>query len=329
MSRTLSLIGAVLTVLVTLVAATPPQAQSARPSQRNTAAAKAGPQLTGLAQVKSWAFQLQNVDPLEIKRSPYDLVVIDYGFDKQNATAFPREIVDLMRLKPDGSRRYILAYFSIGEAENYRYYWRDSWVTQRPAWLDPENSDWPGNYPVQFWNPEWQALLLGSPGAYLDRILDAGFDGVYIDGADKFQHWLRRRPNAGEDMIALVEKIGTYARSRRSGFLVVPQNADELLGNPRYVRAIDAWGREELLYGEKKLGERNPAPSIAYTLKRLQPLKRAGKPVLVVEYPARPELAPTILREIKQLGFVGYIANRELSILTPPAVGCGRPDCSQ
>src|SRR5262249_50103899 len=68
-----------------------------------------------LAQVRSWAFQLQNVDPLEIKQSPYDLVAIDYGFDKQNATAFPREIVDLMRQKPDGSRRLILAYFSIGE----------------------------------------------------------------------------------------------------------------------------------------------------------------------------------------------------------------------
>src|SRR6476659_2584325 len=75
--------------------------------------------------VKSWAFQLQNVDPVEIKLSPYDLVVIDYGFDRLNAAPFPREVVDLMRTRPDGGKRLLFAYFSIGEAENYRYYWRD------------------------------------------------------------------------------------------------------------------------------------------------------------------------------------------------------------
>src|SRR4051812_5650485 len=85
-----------------------------------------------LSQIRSWAFQLQNVDPLEIKQSPYDLVVIDYGFDKQNAAAFPREIVDLMRQKPDGGHRLLLAYYSIGEAENYRYYWADSWNGNKP-----------------------------------------------------------------------------------------------------------------------------------------------------------------------------------------------------
>jgi len=74
-----------------------------------------------LSEVQSWAFQLQSVDPAEIKLSPYDLVVIDYGFDRRNATAFPREVVDLMRTKPDGRRRLLFAYFSIGEAEKYRY----------------------------------------------------------------------------------------------------------------------------------------------------------------------------------------------------------------
>src|SRR5271165_341645 len=69
-----------------------------------------------------------HVAPLEIKLSPYDLVVIDYGFDHRNATAFPREVVDLMRNKPNGSRRLIFAYFSIGEAENYRYYWQENWL---------------------------------------------------------------------------------------------------------------------------------------------------------------------------------------------------------
>src|SRR5437588_7650929 len=65
--------------------------------------------------VKSWAFQLQNVDPVEIKLSPYDLVVIDYGFDRLTAAPFPREVLDSMRSRPAGRQRLILAYLNVGE----------------------------------------------------------------------------------------------------------------------------------------------------------------------------------------------------------------------
>jgi len=153
-----------------------------------------------LSAVKSWAFQLQNVDPVEIKLSPYDLVVLDYGFERLNATAFPREIVDLMRLRPDGSRRLILAYLNIGEAEEARYYWRETWFNNRPDWLEPEDTDSPGVYRVKYWDPAWQAIVYGTPKAYLDRILHAGFDGVYIDGADKVEYWKRKRPGAATEM---------------------------------------------------------------------------------------------------------------------------------
>src|SRR5262245_7481005 len=94
-----------------------------------------------LTEVKSWAYQLQNVDPEEIKGSPYDLVVIDYGGDQRNANAFPREVLELMRTRPDGRRRLLFAYLSIGEAESYRYYWRDDWAKARPEWLEPENPE--------------------------------------------------------------------------------------------------------------------------------------------------------------------------------------------
>jgi cysteinyl-tRNA synthetase, unknown class len=282
-----------------------------------------------LSEIKSWAFQLQSVDPIEIKASPYDLVVIDYGFDRRNATAFPREVVELMRTRPDGRKRLVLAYFSIGEAEDYRYYWQDSWLTQRPEWLEPENPDWPGNYLVQYWHPEWRALLFGNPNAYLDRIIDAGFDGVYLDGIDKFDRWRRRRPSAAPDMVALVEAIASYAKAQRKDFLIVPQNGDDLLANPSFVHAIDGFAREDLLYSEKDEDVRNTQRSIAESVRRLRPLVTAGKTVLVVEYTAKAELAASMLREIRELGFVGYIADRELNKLSPPTFGCGQPDCSQ
>jgi cysteinyl-tRNA synthetase len=282
-----------------------------------------------LSNVRSWAFQLQSVDPLEIKLSPYDLVVIDYGFDRRNATAFPREVVDLMRTKPDGSKRLIFAYFSIGEAENHRYYWQESWLKARPEWLEPENADWPGNYPVQYWHPEWQAILYGSPNAYLDRILGAGFDGIYVDGVEKFEQWKRRRSRAAADMVELMSGIAAYARAHRKDFLIIPQNADGLLGNSRFLETIDGLGREDLLYGETDADVRNTQRSILETIRRMRPLINASKPILVIEYTSNPQLASSMLREIKELGFVGYVAGRDLNTLSPPAFGCGQPDCSR
>ena len=282
-----------------------------------------------LSGVRSWAFQLQDVDPLEIKLSPYDLVVIDYGFDRRNATAFPREVLDLMRTKPDGGRRLIVAYLSIGEAESYRYYWQDSWLSKRPEWLEPENRHWAGNYLVQYWHPAWQAILYGSPDAYLDRIIDAGFDGVYLDGADKFEQWTHRRSSAAADMIDLVRAIASHARTQRPGFLIIPQNGDDLLDDPRFVETIDGFGREDLLYGETDTELRNTHGSIAEAVRRMRHLTVAGKPVLVIEYTSNPQLAASMLREIKALGFVGYVAGRDLKTLSPSAFGCGQPDCLQ
>jgi len=34
-------------------------------------------------------------------------------------------------------------------------------------------------------NPEWQAIIF----EYEDRILNAGFDGVYLDIIDGFEYW--------------------------------------------------------------------------------------------------------------------------------------------
>jgi cysteinyl-tRNA synthetase len=282
-----------------------------------------------LGDAKSWAFQLQNVDPLEVRLSPYDVMVIDYWFDRRNATAFTREVVDLMRKRPNGKRRFIFAYMSIGEAETYRYYWQDSWLTNRPEWLEPENPDWPGNYLVQFWHPAWQAIIYGGPNAYLDRILDAGFDGVYLDGVDKFEQWRRRRPGAGDAMVDFVGGIASYARLHRKDFLVIPQNGDGLLGSPPFRNIIDGFAREDLLYSEKEQEVRNTPQSIAESIRRLRPVAAEGKPVFVIEYTAKAELAVKMLREIRDLGFVGYVANRDLRTLSPPGFGCGQPDCSR
>ncbi len=78
---------------------------------------------------------------------------------------------------------------SIGEAEDYRYYWQTSWSTTKPAWLDAENPEWKGNYKVKYWYSDWQKLIYGNDSSYTKKILNAGFDGVYLDIIDAFEYY--------------------------------------------------------------------------------------------------------------------------------------------
>ncbi len=116
----------------------------------------------------------------------YDLLLIDYFFDEQEFS--PQEISSL-KTKQNGGSRLVIAYMSIGEAEDYRYYWNSDWDTNQPEWIAFENSDWPGNYVVHYWNKDWQNIIYGNNNSYLKKIIDAGFDGVYLDIIDAFEYF--------------------------------------------------------------------------------------------------------------------------------------------
>ena len=118
--------------------------------------------------------------------APADLVVVDPWLDRDRRLT--ARDVELMKRGAAGSRRRVIAYLSVGEAERSRSYWKKEWTRRPPAWVAAENPDWPGCYRVRYWRPEWRALLFGSPAAALDRILAQGFDGVALDTVDTF-HW--------------------------------------------------------------------------------------------------------------------------------------------
>jgi cysteinyl-tRNA synthetase, unknown class len=248
------------------------------------------------SEVTSWHYQLQGIEPSAIAKSPADMVVIDYS--GQNGP-FTRAQIEEMRRKPDGSRRIVLAYMSIGEAETYRWYWPQ----RSSAWLGSENSEWRGNYGVRFWHPDWQAIIF----EYTDRIIAAGFDGVYLDKVDEFEEMGHE-----DDMVEFVSRISRRAKSQREDFLIVSQNGDALIPNPKFRQAIDAFAREDLFYGENADGERNSADSIRENIRRLKVLAAEGKPVFVVEYPRNEEQGWTAWREIADQEFIGLLARRAL-----------------
>jgi len=122
-----------------------------------------------------------------LQATDYDLLIIDLFY--QDTLALSAADVAGLKNKANGGSRLVVAYLSIGEAEDYRYYWQSKWKQDRPDWLAAENKHWPGNYKVRYWQKGWQDLIFGKTDAYLDRILEAGFDGVYLDIIDAFEYF--------------------------------------------------------------------------------------------------------------------------------------------
>ncbi len=121
-----------------------------------------------------------------LKNTDYDLIIMDLFFNEEPFT--PAEISQL-KTKSSGGTRLVISYMSIGEAEDYRYYWQPSWAIGNPPWIIAENPGWTGNYIVEYWEAQWQDIIFGNDTSYLKKIIDAGFDGVYLDLIDAFEYF--------------------------------------------------------------------------------------------------------------------------------------------
>ena len=121
-----------------------------------------------------------------VRNTNYDLIIMDYFFAGKEFTA--QQILQLKQ-KANGGKRLIISYMSIGESEDYRYYWNSDWKKNPPTWLEKENPNWEGNYKVRYWEQEWKDIIVGKEDSYLTRIVDAGFDGVYLDIIDAFEYF--------------------------------------------------------------------------------------------------------------------------------------------
>lgn len=294
-------------------------------------AARTGP---ALAAAQSWGYQLQGVSPTSLAPE-LDVLVVDYARDGRHETAHKPADVARLRQRGANSPRIVLSYLSIGEAESYRFYWQSSWRQNPPAWLGSENASWRNNFAVQFWDTHWQnvivktqpttrldelmAQLWPTQKAYLDHIIDAGFDGVYLDRVDAYYSALATRPTARAEMIAFVQAISTYAKARRPGFLIVPQNAEELLDSKSYLAAIDGVAKEDLLFGLNGDATANDQDEITASLALLARARAANKPVFVVEYVNDPTAQAAAAKELRSHGLIGVFASRSLDRAPKPS----------
>lgn len=278
--------------------------------------------------VNDFAYQLQNVDLAAMGNSKYDLVVIDYSNNGTEAGRFSAQQISELKNSPGGSK-LVLAYMSIGEAENYRWYWQNAWDANNdgapdpgaPSWLGPVNPQWPGNYKVQYWDPAWQSIIYGSSQSYLDKIIEAGFDGVYLDIIDAYQYWGPGgqsglgRQTAEQEMVDLVKALANYARvtKGKADFGVFPQNAEELSSHSDYVSAVTGIGREGTWFNDNVP---NSAAQISAATANLDVFKQAGKLVLVIDYVTQQALIDEFYSKATAKGYAPFATTRALNVLT-------------
>lgn len=285
-----------------------------------------------IADAKAWGYQLQRARADHIP-SEVDLLVIDSARSSDPRQSLSPDEVARFQTRSLGGRRLVLAYLSVGEAENYRYYWWPHWSTRAPSWLAEENQNWKGNFQVRYWEQGWRNIIMNPRPTlvdyameravdwhkpYLDRIIEAGFDGVYLDRIDAFMEWKKSRPSAEMDMASLVIELATYAKQRRPGFLVVTQNGEELLRHSDIRRVIDAAAKEDLWFGIDGAEIANSQRDVSRTLLYLNRMRADGKPVFVVEYLDDPVKREATRRQAADRGLVLTFAPRQLD--KPPEV---------
>ncbi len=162
----------------------------------------------------------------DLAASQWDAFYIDAHYGMRSLT---REEVQRLKTKPQGGRRLVIAYLSIGTTELYRWYADPGMVDQasgmfmhgtvedgrfipaRERFWDmgiPNWMLWPaysGQYADEatpiWWHPEWRDIIIRGGSHYrsprfdhsqfpegrssIDRIVDVGFDGVYLDNVSR------------------------------------------------------------------------------------------------------------------------------------------------
>jgi len=281
--------------------------------------------------VRTWStfddfcYQLQNIDLAELGATHFDVAIIDYSRDGAESGRFAPADIAGLKSSPGGPK-LVLCYLSIGEAEDYRWYWSEEWDANNdgtpdpgaPDWLGPSNPDWPGNYKVKYWDPGWQQLMLGD-SAYLDRVVAGGFDGVYLDIIDAYEYWGPGgesgldRPTAEAEMVAFVQAVAARAVARHPGFAVFPQNGEQLGRHPEYLAVVTGIGREDVWYDGSSPQEPTDTAAVTADLDRF---RAAGKAVLVIDYVSLRSQVDEFYARARSRGYVPYATRRELDRLT-------------
>ncbi len=316
-----------------------------------TATAKIPSTVINDINISTWMYQIQNlydenIDILD--DTNYDMMVVEPEFNFTEDPYDTPRIVSSLSRKTNGDKRLLVAYIDIGQAEDYRDYWKDDWVAPTensqgsPDFLismDPDG--WSGNYPVAYWDERWKSIWLDDDGI-ISKIAEEGFDGIYLDWVEAYddekvlEYAQSQNIDAKREMINFIKELKEKGREINPNFVVISQNAQYLLDYDadEYASVIDAIATEDTwFYGEgdgnwddEEAGdlqgdERHEDDySIENRIKQNKKYLDLGIPVFTVDYCISENNAYTTYNESRKNGFIPIVTRVSLSRVTetPP-----------
>lgn len=204
-----------------------------------------------------WIYQLQSYDQELNYSKKLNVIDITYPFEVP---------------------KYSLCYLSIGEAEQYRPYF--SQLDKKL--LKEENKNWAGNFPVKYWEDQWQEIIFKNDNSYLNQIIEKNFAGVYLDIVDAFQSY-EDKPKYAKLMAEFIISLSQKAKHIKSDFRVVIQNGIDIVNflepdlKTTFLTAIDGISLEAVLFS---YNEKNQTTG-------LSPYKDYVFKTLIDQYPER------------------------------------------
>lgn len=118
-----------------------------------------------------------------ISATNFDVILIDLFFE---GTEFTSSEINQLKTKANGGQRLVISYINIGSAEKFRYYWKKNWGLHHPLWLKRKYDGYDDEFWVKFWKKDWQDIIYGNDNSYMKKILNAGFDGAYLDNVEAY-----------------------------------------------------------------------------------------------------------------------------------------------
>ena len=296
--------------------------------------------------VKKWMYQIQGLDEdgaiEKLEETDYEMLVIEPTYTNKGSEDFDiKSAVKRLKKLKDGKQRLVIAYIDIGEAEDYRTYWKDSWKAHsedkkgEPDFIVAKDPDgWEGNYPVAYWDKRWKDIWIGKNGL-VKELAKYGFDGIYLDwvGAYDDERIIKVAQEQGiepaEEMVAFIKELKAEGKRINDDFLVISQNAPYLIDEvDNYTEDIDALAMEDTWFkGDVDSGwddsnggdiknDFDDDYSTDALIKQYKKYFKKDIPVFTVDYCLKDKNADFVYEESKKEGFIPLVTRVSLSRIT-------------
>jgi len=241
-------------------------------------------------------------------------ILLDYNSDLKisgkELTKYEMAILDPdahMPLTEFSKKTILIAYISIGEAEDYREYWKD---IEAVDWIVGQNPNWEGNYYVDYSNPEWQQLILE---VVIPKIIKQKFKGLMLDTIDTFYVLENMgKVDAKKNMAEFIHKIHKMYPSlfliSNNGFDILENISEDISG----VLTEDIFMMVDF---DNDSYKKVPKEEREYKLGILREMQQKHNlPIFVIDYIPNDnkKMIEENIKKLKQLKFVPYIAEKNL-----------------